>query len=396
MRIGYLAAAARRYAKYKSTVAFETTLVIGTRTFYGGQPSYGYRASTEQYPMGSMSNNQFNNQYEVLMANWHVYDRTGGFVIKGDHRNLSFTKCVINGLVVPVTGVSYNAGANTTSVTFDWSSVALPGSTGPGRPVTIQLVTSTPRDLPVQVYEAEIIVGKRTDVYAPNPSYGFRDNSLPNPMGALSDVNLEGLPIYAMNWHDALNEFRIGITGNARVAGKQWLVMVGGVLLTFKYSRYAPTADQTTLVFDTLGMDISKVEGAKLPAVIFTATGKTSVPAYRHECQITVGTRTLTGLVLLGYRDPSNNGMGSIANPLYKGTNAIFFAQWNTTDKQFNLYITGDVRADNITEAQIDGIMLTKRIVHDYVAGSNYTRLTFDTTGLYQPLTVSEVVDLRF
>ncbi|MNI49524.1 hypothetical protein D3C73_1041370 [compost metagenome] len=171
--------------------------------------------------------------------------------------------------------------------------------------------------------------------------------------------------------------------------------MLGGKTVSFKYELYDAVSNSSTLTFDTKGIDLPNTAGQKIPVVVFTAQGY-DVPHFRHHTLMTVGSQTLTGLTFYGYRDPSNYGMGSISNPLYKGTNKIVFAQWNLTNKQFNLYIQGNVLADNITEIEVDGARLYVRLIHDYQAGPDYTRITFEANGWFQPLSIGETVDLRF
>lgn len=127
--------------KHKSdNIWYECELLIGSSTFYGSQPSYGYRASNVPYPMGYVDKPRLDDGSLIKIINWHLYGRSGGIVLEGNHVNTSFDKIIIDGIEIPVGTVQYSATYNETTVWFNWSGLTLPTAAHVGKTITVSVL----------------------------------------------------------------------------------------------------------------------------------------------------------------------------------------------------------------------------------------------------------------
>jgi len=92
---------------------FETMMTVGTATFYGSQPSFGYRKPAVQYGMGNLENKLFKSEHEITIVNWHNYSKNGGFVILGDHRSVGVESIEIGNVIIPISSIEFS-GSETT------------------------------------------------------------------------------------------------------------------------------------------------------------------------------------------------------------------------------------------------------------------------------------------
>lgn len=379
---------------FEILVPFEALMVTGSGTLSTGALAYGWRASTVETPFGRISDTVFGKNQTVNMIYWLA--ATKQFIVRVQGLvapSMQMAGLVVNGVVMPY---SQTIATDTqTSFYFDGAGLTVP--TAVGFPLAVKMIAVVPKVIALPVYEADLTIGVTSAIVAGQPTYGYRPASGTFPIGAVSNPNwANGAVIRAFNWFSHVRELRVSIDGDLTNDGTP-TAMIGDVVLTCTWRYYSAVTGQTTFVFawkETLPTS------GTVPIRMFMKQGAV-VPLFRHETAIVVGNKSLNNMNFLGYRDPVSEGMGSIGAPNYKGLTAhkILFAQWNTTSRQVSVYVMGDVRADNISEIEFDGIRLNNRILFDLQTTTGigtYTRHMFDSTGLTQPLVNGESVYLRF